>query len=217
MKLAGWIDLESRFSIACAGAILTYLHRRRSVEFLPGDDAASSAFLVRSIEMFTLGARLFVNADTLHSLQIIQAENHPNAHNQGSAGSGAKESLSVYGLFHQLARTPQGKQNLRKLFLWPHMDLEIIQERQNTIGVLLRPENTTSLDNIVKSLKQIKNIRTVMIHLQKGISSMGGRGSAIHRGVWASLRHFTYNSLKIAEAVRELVGCHQLPIVSKAS
>lgn len=202
MRLAGWIDLESRLSVGCAGAILSYLHRRRAVDFLPGDRAAASAFPVRSIEMFTLGARLFINADTLHSLQILQAENHPNAHNQGPTGSGTKESLSVYGLFHHLARTPQGKQNLRKMFLWPRMDLEIIRERQSTIAVLLRPDNSGPLDTIVKSLKQIKNIRTVVIHLQKGISGMGGKGSTVHRGVWASLRHFTYNTLKIAEAVR---------------
>lgn len=215
MRLAGLINLESRLSIGCAGAILSYLYRRRAVEFLPGDQAASSAFKVRSIEMFSLGARLFVNGDTLHSLQILRAENHPNAHNQGPTNSGAKESLSVYGLFHRLARTQMGKQNLRKMFLWPRMDLEVIQERQNTIAVLLLPENEGPLDIMVKSLKQIKNMRTIVIHLQKGISGMGSKGSAIHRGVWASLRLFTYNSLKIAEAARELVEGHRLPVVSK--
>lgn len=217
MRLAGLIDLESRLSIGCAGAILTYLHRRRAADYLPGDEAASSAFCVRSIEMFTLGARLFVNADTLHSLQILQIENHPNAHNQGPASSGAKESLSVYGLFHHLARTPQGKQSLRKMFLSPRMELEVIEERQNTIAVLLRPDNSGPLDTIVKSLKQIKNIRTVVIHLQKGISGMGGKGSGVHRGVWASLRHFTYNSLRIADAVRELIDGHRLSVVLKVS
>jgi hypothetical protein len=49
----------------------------------------------------------FINADTLHSLQILDDESHPNSHNQGptKSASGSKEGLSVYGLFRHLART----------------------------------------------------------------------------------------------------------------
>jgi DNA mismatch repair protein MSH5 len=205
------------FQVGCAGAVLSYLLRRKSVEYLPGDVAAQAAFRVRTIEMFSLSDMMFINADTMASLQILQPEFHPNSHMQGpnNASSGAKESLSVFGLFHHLASTPQGKYKLRQIFLRPSLDLETIEERQATIGILIRPDNSPTLEKIIKSLKKIKNIRTVVIHLQKGISGVSGRGSAMRRGVWASLQQFTFHTLKIIEAVTELVDGQDLMIVSK--
>ena len=177
------------------------------------------AFRVRTIEMFTLSDMMFINADTMASLQILQAEFHPNSHMQGpnSASSGAKESLSVFGLFNHLASTPQGKYRLRQIFLRPSLDLEIIEERQATIRVLIQPENSPALGKMIKSLKRIKNIRTVIIHLQKGISGASGRGSAMQRGVWASLQQFTFHTLKIIEAVSKLVDGQDLKIVCKVN
>jgi DNA mismatch repair protein MSH5 len=165
--------------------------------------------------MFTLSDMMFVNADTLASLQIIQSESHPNKHNQGPNTSGAKESLSVYGLFHLLARTPQGKQKLRHMFLRPSIDLSVIDERLNTIGVLLRPENSSLLHTIGKSLKRIKDVRTVVIHLQKGVCDVPSRSSTIKKRVWGSLQNFVFQSLSILEVLQEIGGGHGLAIVTK--
>lgn len=203
--------------MGCAGAILNYLARRKAIDYLPNDRAALVAFRVRTIETFTLSDLMFVNSDTLASLQIIQSENHPNSHMQGpnKSTSGAKESLSVYGLFYHLASTPQGKQKLRQIFLGPSLDLSIIEERLATISTLLRPENAPALETMYRSLKKIKDIRTVVIHLQKGVSDASGEGSAINRGVWSSIRNFTFHTLKITEAVRELSGGQALAITIK--
>lgn len=131
-----------------------------------------------------------MNADTLASLQILQSESHPQSHNQGptKASSGWKEGLSVYGLFHHLARTPQGKYNLRQYFLRPSLDISIVNERLDTASVFLRPENSGPLNMLVKSLGQIKNMKTVLIHLRKGISNGMSKGGGIKSGVWSSLR-----------------------------
>jgi DNA mismatch repair protein MSH5 len=131
-----------------------------------------------------------VNADTLASLQILQSESHPQSHNQGptKASSGWKEGLSVYGLFHHLARTAQGKYNLRQYFLRPSLDIGIVNERLDTASVFLRPDNSGPLNMLVKSLGQIKNMKTVMIHLRKGISNGMSKGGGIKSGVWSSLR-----------------------------
>lgn len=121
----------------------------------------------------------------------MHSQSHPVSHNQGpsSASPGSKEGLSVYGLFHHLARTPQGKFLLRQYFLRPSLDLEVINERLDTVSVFLRPDNSGVLDSIVKSLGQIKNMKTVVIHLRKGISNGIGKGtSGIKSGVWSSIR-----------------------------
>jgi len=53
LRLSGWIDLESQISVGCAGAVLTYLQRRRAVQYLPGDEDATRSFRISAIEMFT--------------------------------------------------------------------------------------------------------------------------------------------------------------------
>ena len=70
LRLSGWINMESRLTVGCAGAVLSYLQRRRATAFLPGDHAAGAMFRIGTIEMFSLKDSMFVNADTLLSLQI---------------------------------------------------------------------------------------------------------------------------------------------------
>ncbi|KAL8810476.1 MAG: hypothetical protein Q9200_002548 [Gallowayella weberi] len=191
LRLSGIVDLESRLTVGCAGAVLTYLQRRRAVMYLPGDDAVNPAFFVSSVEMFSLSGIMFIDAETLAALQVMHSQSHPQSHNQGPsrASSGPKEGLSVYGLFHHLARTPQGKHLLRQYFLRPSLDLDVISERLDTASVFLRTDNSGVLDNVVRSLGHIKNMKTVVIHLRKGISNgMGKRSGGIKSGVWSSLR-----------------------------
>ena len=54
IKLGGYVDLESRLTVGCAGVILSYLQRRRSTMFLPGDEEGTSYLRVSSIGMFTM-------------------------------------------------------------------------------------------------------------------------------------------------------------------
>ena len=102
--------------------------------------------------------------------------------------SGAKEGLSVYGLFHHFARTPQGKHLLRQYFLRPSLDIAVINERLDSASTFLRPDNNNPMDIIVKSLGHIKNMRTIMIHLRRGISNGLSKGGGIKNGIWSSLR-----------------------------
>ena len=54
LRISGWINMESRLSVGCAGAVLAYLSRRRAAEFLPGDANARDAFQISAIETFGL-------------------------------------------------------------------------------------------------------------------------------------------------------------------
>lgn len=58
LRLSGWIDVDSRITVGCAGAVLTYLQRRKAVEYLPGDRAANLAFRIMTIEMFSLSGTM---------------------------------------------------------------------------------------------------------------------------------------------------------------
>jgi DNA mismatch repair protein MSH5 len=158
----------------------------------------------------------FINPDTLLSLQIIQPESHPNAFNQGPGSTGSKESLSVYGLFHHYARTPQGKARLRQTFLRPSLVLEDIDARLNFISVFVRPDNLIPLQKLSKSMSRIKNIRTVMTHLHKGINRGNQRFRGFKSGVWATLLEFTYHTIDVRDTLREVLGVEGLPLVAKS-
>lgn len=168
--------------------------------------------------MFTLSNSLFINADAMASLQIMGSENHPNHMNQGpdNSKSGAKESLSLYGLFHVLTRTAQGKQRLRQMFLRPSVDLDLIHERQRTITAFLRPENSEAIDLISRRLRKIKNIKTYLVLLKRGANLASGQ-NAVARGTWATLQSFSAYSIELRDAIRTLSGAEQLEITHKAS
>lgn len=160
----------------------------------------------------------FINHDTLHSLQVMENESHPNTHNQGptKASSGSKEGFSVFGLFYHLARTPQGKHLLRQCFLRPSLNLDTIQERLNTIRTFLRPENSVSFDAIVSSLKNTGNMRTTLIGLRKGTTVGAGKnGNSNSSSLWVSVRRFAFHALKIKEIFHEVIGGNQLSIGTK--
>lgn len=109
-----------------------------------------------------------------------------------------KEGLSIYGLFQQLACTSQGRHSLRQMFLRPTMNLALIQERQQTISLLLRPDNCDLMNKTSTILRKIKNITTVVERLRKGVDSP----SACHsfdRSVWATLRDFSVHVLRLKE------------------
>ena len=54
LKLSASIDMESRLTIGCAGALLTYMARRKAVEHVHDDNKANNAFRISQLEMFTL-------------------------------------------------------------------------------------------------------------------------------------------------------------------
>lgn len=166
--------------------------------------------------MFSLFNSMFVNADTLVSLQILQSEYHPNSHQRGptSSTSGAKESLSIYGLFQRLASTPQGKLKLRQIFLRPSLDLELIKGRQKTISFFLHPGNVEIVSTLTKSLKKIKNMTSSISLLRKGIDNPG-RKVTVMNNVWASLQRFASHTLQLMEILRGMTGHEKILIIRK--
>lgn len=165
--------------------------------------------------MFTLQNSMFINADALASLQIFGTESHPNYVNQGDESkSGAKESLSLYGLFHVLTHTAHGKTKLRQIFLRPTTDLDLIYERQRTIAVLLHLDNSADVGHIGKLLRKIKNVKPYLLQLRKGVSLSSGR-VAIERSTWASLQAFCAYAIELREAMQKLQESEGLSITAR--
>ena len=57
------------------------------------------------------------------------------------------------------------------------------------------------MEEIVNSLKHIKNMKTVMVHLRKGISNAVGKGGGIKSGVWSSLRAVSFRNTASRETL----------------
>ncbi|KAJ5091752.1 DNA mismatch repair protein MutS core [Penicillium alfredii] len=237
LHISSAVDIENPVSMGCAGAILTYLQRRRATGPIVGDITGCS-FRVRSLEMFNLRNTMWMNSNTFLSLQIIQSESHPNMFNQGPGkkSSSCKEGLSVYGLFQRFAYTPQGRARLRQMFFRPSVDPATIEERHDFIGVFSRPNNLAPLKKMSKGLKQIKNLRPAMINLRKGVSTGSAKITGFKTTVWASLlavhlvyfqccdtkkltnvvAQFAFYAIDVRDALREISGADMLRIRHKA-
>lgn len=215
LQLSSCLNLDNRISLGCAGAIAGYLQKKRASEFLPDDPNANLVWRVTRLDMFSLKDTMMVNADTLASLQILQPESHPNTFNQGPGTSGSKESLSLFGLFQNYAHTPQGRACLRRNFLRPSLNVDEIQRRLDFISVFVRPDNQPTCQKLSKSLSKVKNMRTTVTLLHKGIDGGKQKQNTFKSGVWSSLIEFCYHTIDVVETLGEVVGASQLPIYAR--
>lgn len=58
LRLSTKFDIESRLTIGCAGAVISFLQRTKAVETLPGDLDTSLAFRISAMEVFSLSGML---------------------------------------------------------------------------------------------------------------------------------------------------------------
>jgi len=201
------VNFDSRLSIGCAGAVLGDLDRRRAAEHALFDTELQSKFRISSVEMDTPSDFMSVTADTLVSLQILHSELHPNPQSEysSSLGEKSKESLSIYGLFQALACTAQGKARLRQMLFRPSTNLDVIQERQKTIAMFLRPENREVLVSIRELLRKVKSSRALLRHVRTGVDRVRGRLS-LRLAEWLSLVRFLAVATRLKEAVTSISG-----------
>lgn len=59
LRLSGWVDMDSRLTVGCAGAVISYIQRKRASAFLPGDSAAQAMHRISTVEMFTLRGSMY--------------------------------------------------------------------------------------------------------------------------------------------------------------
>ncbi|KAJ5677190.1 DNA mismatch repair protein MutS core [Penicillium maclennaniae] len=201
LHISSSVEMENTVTVGCAGAILSYLQRRRAETNI--GPIRTDPFRIR-----------WIGSNTLLSLQIVQSESHPNMFNQGPGKKSAsrKEGFSVYGLFCRFAYTTQGRARLKQMFFRPSLNLETIRERHDFIAIISRPENLTAIERMTKGLKHVKNLRPVMVNLHKGVSTGSGKIAGFKSTVWASLLAFAFYSIDIHDALRQTSGADGLAL-----
>ncbi|KAI9139130.1 muts domain V-domain-containing protein [Paraphysoderma sedebokerense] len=181
-QLSSIFKFESFETVACAGALLTYLNRSSVLMGeLPDDE--ESGLTVREIKKFTLERYLQLNSDALQSLSIF------DDYTKG------KKQLSLFGLLNR-TKTFHGSQTLRMWFMRPPNDIDIIQERHNTIALFLRPENANLAEQMCTALRGVKNVRKIGQLLTEKMKISD----------WQGLLKFAYNAMKILNLSRDING-----------
>ncbi|KAG0326787.1 MutS protein msh5 [Dissophora globulifera] len=155
LQLSKTIDLQSVESIGCAGAIISLLSRH-GMSHRAAKGGGTTMLL--TVESFTLESFMFINANSLSSLQIFEDESHPSMHN---SIRGRKEGLSLFGVLNQ-AKTPQGKYLLKQWLLRPSLDLNVIYARHQSVECFVRTENQPTVGQLVNCLSHVKNIPKVL-------------------------------------------------------
>lgn len=76
LHLSSMVDLESRLSVGCAGAVLTCLQRRKAVNHLIiSADDASSIFKISAISMFSLDRTMYAGtAERTYLNRVLMQE-----------------------------------------------------------------------------------------------------------------------------------------------
>ncbi|GAA5854993.1 hypothetical protein JCM9279_005715 [Rhodotorula babjevae] len=193
----------SSLTVGCAGALLNRLHKQRS-----DLGELNDGIQVKGLELIKLDKIMLVNSDALTSLQIFQDEAHA-----ATGSSATKEGLSLFAHLPpfvarivNIARTPLGKILMRRWFIRPSLELDIIEARHDAVECFVRDENQPAVDAIESNFKHIKNVRRVL----KAIA--GGDGSLSD---WQATWMFVFGSIQIRDAVLSLEHRKSVEVVDK--
>ncbi|KAF9106612.1 MutS protein msh5 [Mortierella sp. AM989] len=160
LRLSNSIDLQSIESVGCAGAIIGFLSKHGVSHHAA---RGGLSLMVFAIEAFTVESFMFINPNSLSSLQIFEDESHPSMH---SSIRGRKEGLSLYGILNQ-TKTSQGRYLLKQWLLRPSLDLSIIRARHQSVECFFRTENQPTAGQLSSCLSHIKNIPRVLQKLPR--------------------------------------------------
>ncbi|XP_038048492.1 mutS protein homolog 5-like isoform X2 [Patiria miniata] len=181
------IPFDCLCMVRAVGGLLKYLEKRRVGVELEGYNVRVP---VLSIRMFSLEHIVSVDENTYSALQIFQKERHPSAYK--SAGSGAKEGLSLFGILNK-TKSVVGSKLMRVWFMRPSCDLALLTQRQNAIAFFLASVNTEVTSTLQECLKQVKNVARILKQMRQAQASVGD---------WQALYKTTYNAINIGDICR---------------
>ncbi|KAG5978521.1 hypothetical protein E4U55_006128 [Claviceps digitariae] len=195
------IDLWlQRDQIGCVSAILSELRRKSYLKDALSADARDHR--IRCIKAFRLTTYVLCSPETLQSLQVFAAELYSKGQSWGIKGAAQFEmqSVSLHSLLQNLTHTPQGKARLRTFLRNPLSDKGIIESRQQAISLLLDHQRTGVRQEMIKTLKKVRNVKLCVDLLRKGVdhySMIGNFGGS----VWSNIRGFVIQALKLRDQI----------------
>uniref|UniRef100_A0A8C1SFL2 MutS protein homolog 5 n=1 Tax=Cyprinus carpio TaxID=7962 RepID=A0A8C1SFL2_CYPCA len=185
--LSSCIPLDSVLMMRSIGGLLKCLERR-TVGLDMEDSSMGVPILQKDV--------VYIDKDTYSALQIFKSELHPSVF---KLQLGEKEGLSLYGKIHYSVHHLK----LIKLqwFHRPTRDLNILKKRQEVIRFFTSPRNFADLNTLQSSLRNIKNISTLLHKMSLANPKVV---------VWQSLYKTVYNALCIRDTIRAMPQSIQL-------
>ncbi|GAA5886223.1 hypothetical protein JCM16303_004466 [Sporobolomyces ruberrimus] len=198
LRLSSFINgLEkSPVTLGCAGSLVSSITRMRTAE----GDLEANDFEISGLELMKLDKVMQINAEALTSLQIFEEEAHASMH-----ATRGKEGLSIFNIVN-LTRSPLGSALIRQWLIRPSLELQVIEERQETVACFLRPENLAASDAIRSNLKSIKNANKALLAI------LHGRGKLRE---WTTIYAALYYSIMIHDSAISLAGTRKIRIVRR--
>uniref|UniRef100_A0A669EE37 MutS protein homolog 5 n=1 Tax=Oreochromis niloticus TaxID=8128 RepID=A0A669EE37_ORENI len=187
--------LQEMIIFVCVlGALLKCLDRRRvGVEL----EDSSVGVPILQFHAYTLKGMVYIDSDTYSVLQIFKSELHPSVY---KLHSGEKEGLSLYGILNR-CKCKFGSKLLRQWFLQPTQDLKVLKRRQEVIRFFTSPQNSDSLRTLQSSLRNIRNIPTLLRRMTLSLTKVTD---------WQSLYKTVYSAVCIRDTARHLPQSIQL-------
>uniref|UniRef100_A0A669BQA0 MutS homolog 5 n=1 Tax=Oreochromis niloticus TaxID=8128 RepID=A0A669BQA0_ORENI len=138
-----------------------------------------------------------VGVPILTHTHIFKSELHPSVY---KLHSGEKEGLSLYGILNR-CKCKFGSKLLRQWFLQPTQDLKVLKRRQEVIRFFTSPQNSDSLRTLQSSLRNIRNIPTLLRRMTLSLTKVTD---------WQSLYKTVYSAVCIRDTARHLPQSIQL-------
>ncbi|KAJ5072732.1 intein-containing muts protein precursor [Anaeramoeba ignava] len=152
--LSSLLDFSNKLMIQAIGALLLFLIRNR-IDFELDDDEEDLPIL--DLQMITLDGILLMDQTSYKALSIFNTENHPSFQGIGHA----KEGLSLFSLLNRTSSV-SSKRLLKSWMMNPIIDLQILQDRLNSIDYFLSFDGMELINKLVPSIKHIKDLREMI-------------------------------------------------------